>query len=58
MQEEIGRLDPYQKIQGTGTMGRLADALKSEEYNVEAFAIDTSLGELSISPSCRETCDL
>jgi len=46
LQEEIGRLDPYQKIQGTGTMGRLADALQSKKYNVEAFAIDTSLATL------------
>ena len=42
VQAEIGRLDPYSSNGKTGTLGRLADVLSST-YNVNAFAVDTSL---------------
>ncbi len=46
VQEEIGRLDPYEETKETGSMGRLMDVLHAKEYNVNAFALDTSLALL------------
>lgn len=43
LQAEIGRLDPHKMFPETSTLGRLSDALHSNSYNVNAFAVDTSL---------------
>ncbi len=40
MQDEIGRLDPYAMIQGTGALGRIADMLSTSGNNVNAFTVD------------------
>ncbi len=46
VQEEIGRLDPYEETKETASMGRLMDVLHTKDYNVNAFALDTSLAML------------
>ena len=43
VQEEIGRLDPFQEAKETGSMGRLMDVLDVKGYNVNAFSLDTPL---------------
>jgi len=43
---EIGTLDPFVQEEGTGTLGRLADALKSQGNSVNLFAVDTSFKTL------------
>ena len=43
LQAEIGRLDPHGRFAGTGTLGRLSDALHLNSYNVNSFSVDTSL---------------
>ena len=43
LQAEIGRLDPHGSSAGTGTLGRLSDALYLNSYNVNSFSVDTSL---------------
>lgn len=43
MRAEIGRLDPFIESAGTGTLGRIIDALSKNGYNVNGFGIDTNL---------------
>jgi len=43
---EIGTLDPFVQEEGTGTLGRLADVLKSQGHSVNLFAVDTGFKTL------------
>lgn len=46
MQNEIGKLDPFQDIIGTATIGRMADELKLSGFSVSTFSIDAPLTAL------------
>ena len=54
VQAEIGRLDPFVVSGNTATLGRLADVLSSK-FNVNAFALDTSLVALEGSDGTPKT---
>ena len=43
VQAEISRLDPYVSSFGTGMLGRLTDMLSSKSFNVNSFAVDSTL---------------
>lgn len=40
MQRETQRLDPYDTSPGTGSVGRMADILHNQGFNVASFSID------------------
>jgi len=47
MQAEIGRLDPLQTSSGTGFLGRIVDYLNNNDYNLNAFTIDSPLSNMA-----------
>ena len=55
MQREAQRVDPLKEEDGTGVLGRIADALTLKERNVGAFAIDVNSVSLIGHPGVSST---